>query len=127
MDYAIRVTARDNTEEIKPITIGPNRKANDKCNERECTAFRSVVASIAWIARQVRPGVSYRVSKLQAIAGSGTVKDMKMVNKLLDYMQSTSNVGIHFTSNRLDWDDMIVLSISDAFFFNKRASLSTEN
>ena len=97
-NWSITVTAKDNTEKIKPIDIAATRRANDRCTAGETTAFRSVVASIAWVARQVRPGVSYRVSKLQSAAGNGTVKDMRTCNKVFEYMQSTSHVGIHFTS-----------------------------
>ena len=62
-DMSIKVTAKDNTDKIRPIIIGDKRKAADKCTEAETTCLRSVVAAIAWVARQVRPGLSYRVSK----------------------------------------------------------------
>ena len=61
-DYSIRVTAKDNTEKIRPIVIGDKKKLTDKCSAGEGTALRIVTASLAWVARQVRPGLSYRVS-----------------------------------------------------------------
>ena len=76
----------DNTDKIRPIIIGEKRKAADKCTEAETTCLRSVVAAIAWVARQVRPGLSYRVSKLQSVAGKGCIKDIRDCNKLLEYL-----------------------------------------
>ena len=76
------MTAKDNTEKIRPIVIGVTKKITQKRDANENTAYRSVVASLAWIARQVRPTLSYRVSKLQSTAGKATVKDMRECNKV---------------------------------------------
>ena len=73
-DVSIFVTAKDTTEKIRSIDIGAGR-LTDKCNGVQNTALRSVVASLAWVARQVRPTLSFRVSKLQTVAGKATVKD----------------------------------------------------
>ena len=89
----ITVTAKDNTEKIRPIDIGEKRKGTDKCTAEETTCLRSVVASLAWVARQVRPGLSYRVSKLQSVAGKGYIKDMRDCNKVLEYAQEHSTEG----------------------------------
>ena len=122
-DYSIKVTAKDNTEKIRPIEVhesgGKKKKLTDKNNAKETTALRSVVASLAWIARQVRPALSYRVSKLQTVAGNGCIKDIRECNKVLEYALSTSDEGLYFTSNFGEWDDCVVTSISDASFANE--------
>ena len=46
-DYSILVTAKDNTEKIRPIDIGVSKKLTQKCDAKENTALRSVVASLA--------------------------------------------------------------------------------
>ena len=61
------------------------------------------------MSRQVRPGLTYRVSKLQSVAGKGYVKDMRDCNKVLEYAHETSTQGIHFASEGIDWDDAVVL------------------
>jgi len=122
-DYSITVTAVDNTEKIRPIDIGEKRRGTDKCTAEETTCLRSVVASLAWVARQVRPGLSYRVSKLQSVAGKGFVKDMRECNKVLEYAQENSSEGIHFASSGITWDDAVVCSISDASFCNETAAI----
>ena len=42
---------KDNTEKIRPIRIGEKRKGTDPCTPGEITSVRSVVASLAWVAR----------------------------------------------------------------------------
>ena len=121
---SIKVTAKDNTDKIRPIIIGDKRKAADKCTEAETTCLRSVVAAIAWVARQVRPGLSYRVSKLQSVAGKGCIKDIRDCNKLLEYAQSCSDEGIFFSSDGIDWDDAVLCSISDASFCNEKVIIN---
>ena len=88
-NMSITVTAKDSTEKIRPIDIGDKRRGTDKCTAEETTCLRSVVASLAWVARQVRPGLSYRVSKLQSVAGKGYIKDMRECNKVLGVRTST--------------------------------------
>ena len=66
-DFGIRVTAKDNTENIAPVGYDKKRKLTDKCTAGETTQLRSVTAALAWVARQVRPGVSYRVSRPQVL------------------------------------------------------------
>ena len=67
-DDSILATARDNIEKIRPIDIGVGQKLTEKCGATMNTSLRSVVASLAWVARQVRPTLSFRVSKLQSLA-----------------------------------------------------------
>jgi hypothetical protein len=125
-DMSITVTAKDNTEKIRPIDIGEKRRGTDKCNSSETTCLRSVVASMAWVARQVRPGLSYRVSKLQSVAAKGTIKDMRDCNKVLEFAQNSSTEGIHFASSGITWDEAVVCSISDASFCNETIVIDGE-
>ena len=88
--------------------------------------MRGVVAAIAWIARQVRPDLSYGVSKLQSITTRAHVKDLTEANKLLNFALEHSDKGIHFTSKEINWDDMIVCAIIDASFANEKVVVSNE-
>ncbi len=97
-DYSITATAKDNTEKIRPIDIGEKRRGSDKCNAEETTCLRSVVASLAWIARQVRPGLSYRVSKLHINARNVFIKDMIDCNKVFYYSPAISPSSLYFSS-----------------------------
>ena len=118
-DFNITVTAKDNCEKIRPIDIGEKRRSSDKNNATETTCLRSVVAAMAWVARQVAPRLSYRVSKLQSVAGNGYVKDLRECNKVLEYAHSLAHEGLYFSSKGLSWDDAVVCTISDASFCNE--------
>ena len=118
-DFNITVTAKDNTEKIRPVDIGAKRKLIDKCTPGEITALRSVTASLAWIARQVRPRLSYRVSKLQTICGKATIKDLKTANKVLEFALETSTEGLYYKAGAISWDDAVVATITDASFGNE--------
>jgi hypothetical protein len=123
-DFSITVTAKDNTEKIRPIDIGVQRKLTDKCNAEETTLLRSVVAALAWVARQVRPDISFRVSKLQTVAGKGHIKDMREANKVLEFALNSSEQGVYFASTGIDWDDAVVCTITDASFCNESVEVN---
>ena len=93
-DFSIKVTAKDNTEKIKPINIKKGNKLTDSITQEENTSLRSVVASLSWVARQCRPALSYSVNKLQTKQGKGTTTDIKECNKVLDFALRTSEDGI---------------------------------
>ena len=88
---SITVTAKDNIERISGIMYGDKRKLADKCNEGETGHLRQVVASLAWIARQTRPGLSYRVSRLQGRVAHATVADLRQCDRGLQYAKETSD------------------------------------
>jgi len=121
-DMSIFVTAKDNTENIRPIDISAGR-LTDKCNGVQNTALRSVVASLAWVARQVRPTLSCRVSKLQTVAGKATGNDLRECNKTLEYALETSTEGIFYSTEMGPWDDSVVCSINDASFGNEEVEV----
>ena len=60
-DFGIRVTAKDNTERVQPITYVTRQATASKVHQ-----LGSVTQSLAWIARQKRPDLSYRISKIQS-------------------------------------------------------------
>ena len=78
------------------------------------------MASLAWVARQVRPTLSYKVSKLQTVAGKATGKDVKEANEVLQYALETSTEGIYFKPNVFTWDNMVMGTIADASFANDK-------
>ena len=65
-DFGIHVTAKDNTEREQPITYDAKQWFDTKGDSRRKNQLRSVTQSLAWIARQTRPDLSYRISKIQS-------------------------------------------------------------
>ena len=78
--------------------------------------MRSVVGSMGWIARQCRPDISLYVSQGQSAVSKATVKDLKQTNQGLELAHQHGDKGIYFDSNALSWDDMIVVTVTDASF-----------
>ena len=125
-DYSIRVSAKDNTEKIRPIKIPDKRKLTSECTPTEVTQVRSVTAALAWVGRQTRPDLCYRVSRMQTMIKQATIKEMKECNKILEYALQTSGQGIYFSSSGFTWDDMVVCSIGDASFGNDKVLVKDE-
>ena len=116
-DFSIKVTCRDNTEKILPISfVTGSRKATDKATEGEISQLRSVNGSLFWIARQVRPEKTYICSKLQSIMNIAEVKHLEVCNYLLEDMKRTSDRGLFFKAGVFRFNDAIMLTVSDKVF-----------
>ena len=114
-DFSVKVTCKDNTEKILPINFKKaGRRLDDKATEGEIAQMRSVVGSLAWISRQVRPEMCYHTSKMQSVVGSAQVKHLVAANKILQHCISTSSRGLLFKSGLFDWNEKIVVTITDA-------------
>ena len=119
-DYAVSIDVVDNTRRMGRILVGPDRKQNDKLTKGELTQLRSGIGSLAWIARQARPDLAYKVSYLQTCVKSATVTTLKECNKVVDLAKATMNeVKLHFTPGIVNWQDCGVLTVSDASFSNE--------
>ena len=92
-DFGIYITCKNNIEKILPISFvrgvrGPDAKAT----AAEIAQARSVVGSLAWIARQVRPDLCDQTSRLQSVVSTALVKHLTQCNKVLQEAQSTSGI-----------------------------------
>ena len=114
-DYNVFVEAKDNTEKILPINFNRGDRTEDaKATEGEISQMRSVVGSLAWIARKTRPDFAYECSKMQSIVGIAQVKHLDTCNQVLHDMKATSGQGLNFKSGVIDFNDAILMTISDA-------------
>ena len=89
-DFNITITCKDTTLKMEPIRVSGSRKATQALNDQERTQMKSVAGSLSWIARNCRPDIAYGVSKVQSLAASGQVKDIKVASKLVKYAVSTA-------------------------------------
>jgi hypothetical protein len=113
-DFNVHVSCRDTTLKTKPISIAHGRKLQDNVTEGERTQLRSIAGSLAWVARQVRPDLSYRVSQMQSVVCRAKVRDLKDANKVLEYAIRTADRGLTFRADAIDWNTCVMLVISDA-------------
>ena len=121
-DFGFHVTAKDNTERVQPITHDEKHGLTRKATAGEMHHLRSVTQSLAWIARQTRPDLSYRVSKIQRTLVNACVKDLRECNRTVEYATSTSTRGICFSPDS-SFDDAVVATITDASFCEEQEQL----
>eukprot|EP00439_Symbiodinium_sp_Y106_P038152 s4760_g4.t1 len=114
-DFSVRIDAEDNTRQIRKIIIAGNRKTTDRATETEVTSLRSVVGSLAWVARFARTDLCYRVNSLQRACATATVADLKEANRVVDLAQVDQR-ALYFPAGVLDWHDICIVTFSDASF-----------
>ena len=71
------------------------------------------------IARQVRPEYCYQSSRLQSVIASAKLKHIQQCNKVLQDIQATSEIGLHFKPAEFKFEDAILISIHDASWANE--------
>ena len=91
-DFGIHVTAKDNVGRVQPMTY------DVKPGLTKGYCKRSVTQSLAWVARQSRLDLSYRISKIQSTFENACVRDLRECNRIVEYAISTSTRGISFFS-----------------------------
>ena len=96
-DFGIHVTAKDNTERVQPITCDMRHGLTRKARADEINQLGTVTQSLAWIARQTRPDLSHRISKIRGTFEHVCVRDMRECGRVLEYATSTSTRGIYFS------------------------------
>ena len=120
VDSVIRINVSDNTRRIHPIRIQDGRPNSDELTPSDVTQLRSVVGSLSWIARQGRPDLLYVVSRLQSEVKGATVQTLRDANKAVALAQAgRDEVFLRFPMKLMKWNNVGVLSVSDASFANE--------
>ena len=93
-----------------------------KATADEIHQLRSVTQSLAWIARQTRPDLSYRISKIQSTIENACVRDLRECKRVVENATSTSTRGIYFSPD-FSRDYAVVVTISDASFCQEQEQI----
>ena len=122
----VKATCKNTTEKLSPIRFPSGRASTDLATEGEVSQLMSVIGSLNWVARQCRPELSYRVSRLQQNCrlGTTTVAHLRDANKVVNYAASTADRGLTFEAGAIDWQNLAVLTCVDASHSNEWAPLS---
>jgi len=56
---------------------------------------------------------------MQAASSSGTVKDLKITNKVVEYALNSADRGLSFKSDAIDWNNMVLGTVTDASHANE--------
>ena len=78
----VSIDVSDNTRKVKPIRVSSERKLSESLGPEDVTRLRSTTGSLAWLARQGRPDLLYRVSALQTAVRGSTVATLMEANKV---------------------------------------------
>ena len=100
-DFNIHISCSDTTRGVKKIHAEPKRHPGDPLSDSDKTQMKSVAGSLAWVCRQCRPDLSYRVSRVHSASNSGTVADIREANKTVEYAIRTHDRGLVFRSGVL--------------------------
>lgn len=119
-DSGVRVTCPDLITRVKPIylTTQERKAKNARIHENQKAQLRSIIGSLAWLARVCRPDLAYTTSRLQARVHEATYEDVKLANTLVAVAQKTKDEGLFFPSNAFKFEDAIIVGIQDASFAN---------
>ena len=116
----ILVDTVDNTRKIRPITFDAKRVGTERITGDDITRLRSVTGSLAWIARQTRPDLAYRVSRLQSSIKNASVATLADANAVVQLAHKGDQVKLRFPRGHLNWNDVGVITITDASFSNEK-------
>eukprot|EP00439_Symbiodinium_sp_Y106_P070527 s569_g12.t1 len=121
----IKINCRDNTRAIRPIDIHKSEKGTTPVTNAQRTALRSVIGSLAWVARATRPNLAYRVNALQQAVVKATVETLREANRVVALALNDAERSITYKA-KLPWSkgELAVVTFCDASFAGEQASCS---
>ena len=116
----IRVTCPNLIDRVRPIYLeGIERKNKSaKIGEEKRGQLRSVIGSLAWLARVCRPDLAYAVSKLQSCVHHATFEDIIYANTIINIARKSKHAGIVFPLRAFEFEEAMIVGIQDASFAN---------
>ena len=80
--------------------------------------LRSIIGSLAWLARVCRPDLSYAVSYLQSNVSQATFSDVIFTNGIVKIARGSKDVGIRYLLKPFKFEENMIIGIQDASFAN---------
>ena len=117
VDGTIEINCRDNTRAIRPIEIRKDEKAATPVSNAQRTMLRSVIGSLAWVARATRPDLAYRVNALQQRVTTATIETLREANRVVALALNDPDRSIVYRA-QLPWQPgkLAVVTFCDASF-----------
>ena len=120
--HDILLDVEDNTRKTTYVEIAKHRNPADPITKGEEKQLRSVVGSLSWIARQARPDILCRVSKLQSSMKGATASTLKEANKVLELALNGMDLKLRYKNGPFNFQELGVLTASDASFAGEPGS-----
>ena len=89
-ESSITVNQNEYINSLNEIHIVDNKDNNRLLNKDEHKQYRRICGSLNWASTQTRPDISFDVAMISANVNAPTVKHMKMANKIIRNVKSTS-------------------------------------
>ena len=117
IDGTIEINCRDSTRAIRPIDIRKDEKGTTPVSPAQRTTLRSVIGSLAWVARATRPDLAYRVNALQQRVTTATVETLREANRVVALALNDADRSIVYRPH-LPWQPgkLAVVTFCDASF-----------
>ena len=105
-------------DQISEIEIDPARIRHNNLdiNDAEKGQLRSVCGQLLWVSTQSRPDVSYATCVASNALASGTISDLKLVNKTVKFLKSNP-LTVRFSAID-DISASLIVVFSDASYAN---------
>ena len=100
----VHVTCPSLIDRVKPIYMSTAERKNKQgaVTESYRLQLRSVIGSLAWLARVCRPDLAYSVNYLQSRVSQATYGDVAFANKVIAIARASKNVGLHYPLKAFD-------------------------
>ena len=119
-DGTITLDTFDNTRKVKQVKFDERRPKSERLEKDDITRLRSVTGSLAWVSRQTRPDLGYRVSRLQSSVKDATVGTLAEANATVTLAHKGNDVKLRFPQKHLDWKNIGIITVTDASFSNEK-------
>ena len=122
-ETGIHITCPSLIDRVKPVTLTTEQRKNKQGEVTEAVRgqLRSIIGSLAWLARVCRPDLAYAVSKMQSSVHQATYEDVMFANGIVKIARNTKEVGLHYPLRAFTFEKAMVVGIQDASFSNDHA------
>lgn len=116
----VHVTCPSLIDRVKPVYLSAEQRKNKdgKVTEEIKGQLRSVIGSLAWLARVCRPDMSYGVSRLQSAVSDAKYSDVIFANNLVNVARNSREEGITYPLKQFRFEDAKIIAIQDASHAN---------
>ena len=113
----IELSQNNYIDEFKNVCIDRERSYDNKLaiNDMEYKELRSICGQLMWVSTQTRPDMAYYTCVASNSTKSGTLSDLKLVNKAINYLQKNR---LTLKYSKLDFSNVSLVAFCDAAYGN---------
>ncbi len=116
----VHVTRPSLIDRVKPIYLSVEQRKNKdgKVTEEVKGQLRSVIGSLAWLARVCHPGMSCGVSRLQSAVSEAKYSDVIFANSLVNVARNSREEGIAYPLKSFRFEEAKIIAMQGASHAN---------